>query len=139
MHAADQRQLARCQDTELLSSITETQDRSNIKEPENLDIESITEDRRKAIERTIQVISIEDLKSLGEKLFPFLDHPWRQTFFEFVEEHASDTFYHATTHDQVEIIYCPAKEKGMWFTQGRGMGPLQARGIGILKEIVGKR
>ena len=108
-------------------------------EPENLDIESITEDRRKAIEQTIQVISAEDLKSLGEKLFPFLDHPWRQTFFEFVEEHASDTFYHATTHDQVEIIYCPAKEKGMWFTQGRGMGPLQARGIGILKEIVGKR
>ena len=108
-------------------------------EPENLDIESITEDRRKAIEQTIQVISVEDLKSLGEKLFPFLDHPWRQTFFEFVEEHASDTFYHATTHDPVEIIYCPAKGKGMWFTQGKGMGPFQARGIGILKEIVGKR
>ena len=118
IHAADQRKLARCHDTKLLSSITETQDRSNIMEPENLDIESITEDRRKAIEQTIQVISIEDLKSLGEKLFPFLDHPWRQTFFEFVEEHASDTFYHATTHDQVEIIYCPAKEKGMWFTAG---------------------
>ena len=55
-------------------------------ESENLDIESITEDRRKAIEQTIQVISIKDLKSLGEKLFPFLDHPWRQTFFAFVEE-----------------------------------------------------
>jgi hypothetical protein len=107
-------------------------------EPENLDIESITEDRRKAIEQTIEVISIEDLKSLGEKIFPFLDHPWRQTFFEFIEEHASDTFYHATTLDQIEIIYCPAKEKGMWFTRGRGMGPLQTRGIGILKEIVGK-
>jgi hypothetical protein len=31
-------------------------------EPENLDIEQITEDRRKAIEKSIQVISIEDLK-----------------------------------------------------------------------------
>ena len=64
-------------------------------EPENLDIESITEDRRKAIEQTIQVIGIEELKSLGEKLFPFLDHPWRQTFFEFVEENTPAT--HSTT------------------------------------------
>ena len=31
-------------------------------------------------------------------------------------------------------MYCPAKERGMWFTRGRGTGPLQARGIGILKE-----
>jgi hypothetical protein len=42
-------------------------------EPEDLDIERITEDRRKAIEQNIYVISIEDLKSLGEKLFPFLN------------------------------------------------------------------
>jgi hypothetical protein len=107
-------------------------------EPENLDIEQITEDRRKAIQQSIQVISIEDLKSLGEKLFPYLDHPWRQTFFEFIEQHASDTFYHGTTSDQVGVIYCPATEKGMWFTKGRGMGPLQARGIEIMKEIIGK-
>jgi hypothetical protein len=119
--------------------VSETQNQPNIMEPENLDYEAITDARRKAIEQTIEPIGIDELKSLGEKLFPFLDHPWRQTFLEFVEEHASDTFYHATTHDQVEIIYCPAKEKGMWFTRGRGMGPLQARGIGILKEIVGKR
>jgi hypothetical protein len=108
-------------------------------EPENLDVEQITEDRRKAIEKSIQVISIEDLKSLGEKLFPFLDHPWRQVFFQFIEEHPTDTFYHGTTLDQVEIVYCPATERGMWFTHGRGMGPLQGRGVEIMKEIVGKQ
>jgi hypothetical protein len=108
-------------------------------EPENLDIEQITEDRRKAIEKSIQLISIEDLKSLGEKLFPFLDHPWRQTFFEFIEKNAGETFYHGATHDAVEIVYCPAKERGMWFTKGKGMGPLQARGIEIMKEIIENR
>jgi hypothetical protein len=112
---------------------------SVIAEPENLDIEQITEDRRKAIEKNIEVISTEKLKSLGEKLFPFLDHPWRQTFFEFIEQNASETFYHGTTHDGLEIVYCPAKERGMWFTKGRGMGPLQARGTQIIKEIIGKR
>jgi hypothetical protein len=108
-------------------------------EPENLDIEQITQDRRKALEKSIQVISIEDLKSLGEKLFPFSDHPWKQVFFQFIEEHPTDTFYHGATNDGIGIIYCPATEKGMWFTQGRGTGPLQAKGIAILKEIIGKR
>ena len=108
-------------------------------ESENLDIESITEARRKGIEQTIEPIGIDKLKSLGEKLFPSLDHPWRHTFFQFLEENSGSTFYHATTNDQVQIIYCPDKEKGIWFLGRGGAGPLQARGLGILKEIVGKR
>ena len=122
----------------IFSSVTETQNQPNTMEPENLDIESITDARRKAIQQTIEPIGIEELKSLGEKVFPFLDHPWRQTFFLFLEENSGSTFYHATTNDQVEIIYCPDKEKGMWFLPQGGAGPLQVRGLSILKEIVGK-
>jgi hypothetical protein len=107
-------------------------------EPENLDYESITEARRRAIEQTIEPIGIDELKSLGEKVFPFLDHPWRHTFFQFLEENSGSTFYHATTNDHVEIIYCPDKEKGMWFLPRGGAGPLQAKGLRILKEIVTK-
>ena len=101
-------------------------------EPENVDIESITDARRKAIEQTIEPIGTDELKSLGEKLFPFLDHPWRNTYFQFLEDNSGSTFYHATTNDQVEIIYCPDKKKGIWFVRRGGMGPLQAKGIGIL-------
>ncbi len=108
-------------------------------ESENLDIESITEARRKAIEQTIEPIGIDELKALGEKVFPSFDHPWRETFFRFLEENSGSTFYHATTNDQVEVIYCPEKERGMWFLRKGGAGPLRARGIGILKEIVGNR
>ena len=115
------------------------QNQVNIMEPENLDIESITEARRKAVEQTVEPIGIDELKSLGEKIFPFLDHPWRDTFFQFLEENRGNTFYHATTNDQAEIIYCPAKEKGMWFVPRGGAGPLQARGLEIMKEIVGER
>jgi hypothetical protein len=50
-------------------------------EPEDLDIEGITDARRKAIEQTFEPIGIDESKSLGEKIFPFLDHPSRQTFF----------------------------------------------------------
>ena len=44
-------------------------------------------------------------------------------------------FYHATTHDQVEIIYCPDKEKGIWFLYRGGAGPLQAKGLQILRRL----
>jgi hypothetical protein len=118
---------------------SETQNQQDIMEPENVDIESITDARRKAIEQTIEPIGIDELKSLGEKLFPFLDHPWRQTYFQFLEDNSGSAFYHAATNDQVEIIYCPDKEKGIWFVRRGGMGPLQAKGIDILNEIVGRR
>jgi hypothetical protein len=107
-------------------------------EPEDLDIQRITDARRKAIEETIQPIGIEQLKALGERIFPTVDHPWRETFFQFLEENSGSSFYHATTHDQVQIIYCPTKEKGIWFLARGGAGPLQATGLRVLKEIVGK-
>ena len=65
-------------------------------EPENLDIASITDARRAAIEQTIKPIGSDELKAIGEKLFPFFDHPWRQTFFQFLEENSASTIYCAT-------------------------------------------
>jgi len=82
-------------------------------ESENLDIESITEARRQAIERTIEPIATEKLRALGEKLFPALDHPWRQVFFDFLDQHAQTTVYHAATNEGAEIIYSPEVEKGI--------------------------
>ena len=104
--------------------------------PENLNMEEITESRRKAIAGSIRAISTEELKALGERLFPLVDHPWREKFFGIIAENPGATFHHATTHDNVQIIYCHAKEKGMWFLPGTGMGPMQSKGLGILKQIV---
>lgn len=70
---------------------------------------------------------MEELKALGEGLFPNFDHPWREKFFGFIEENASTTFHHATTHDRIHIVYCLAQDKGMWFLPGSGMGPLQGK------------
>ena len=104
--------------------------------PDNQSMDEITEARRKSIEETIKTISVEELKGLGEGLFPYHDHPWRAKFFDFIAENSGATFHHAVTHDRVHIIYCQGVGKGMWFTPGSGMGPLQAKGLKILKEIV---
>lgn len=94
-------------------------------EPENLDIASITDARRAAIEQTIKPIGSDELKAIGEKLFPFFDHPWRQTFFQFLEENSASTIYCATTNDAIEILYCAEKDIGIWFLLkggGRSLG-----------------
>lgn len=106
---------------------------------EFMNMDEITEARRKAITETIRPIGVDELKALGEELFPYLDHPWREAFFGFLTDNTGATFYHAATHDRVQIVYCHAKEKGMWFLPGGGMGPLQAKGLRIMKEIVGAR
>jgi hypothetical protein len=102
-------------------------------------MEEITEARREAIAKSIRIINVEELKALGEKLFPLVDHPWREKFFGFIAENAGATFYHATTPDGVQIIYWHDKSKGMWFLPGSGMGPMQPKGLETLKQIVEAR
>ena len=106
---------------------------------DTINMEEITEGRRKAIAASIRTISVEELKALGEKLFPGVDHPWREKFFGFITENAGTTFYHAVTHDGVQITYCHDKNKGLWFVPGTGMGPMQTKGLSILKQIVEAR
>jgi hypothetical protein len=105
-------------------------------ESENLNMDEITEARRKAIAESIHPLNAGEVTALGDKLFPYLDHPWREKFFTFVSEHPGATFYHATTHDGVQVIYCPAKDRGIWFLPESGMGPMQPKGLEILKQIV---
>ena len=103
---------------------------------DTINMEEIDEARRKAIAKSIRIISVDELKALGEGLFTQIDHPWREKFFSFITENSGATFHHAVTHDQVQIIYCPDREKGMWFLPRSGMGPLGPKGLGILKQIV---
>jgi hypothetical protein len=103
---------------------------------ENLNFDEISKERRKALEQSIKSISPEELKALGEGLFPYQDHPWREVFFKFIAENSDATFHHGTTHDGVHVLYCHTRDKGMWFVPGSGMGPLQARGLGVMKQIV---
>jgi hypothetical protein len=103
---------------------------------DTINLDEITEARRKAIAVSIRTISVEELKTLGERLFPFVDHPWREKFFGFLTENPGATFHHAITHDGVQIVYCPSKDKGIWLMPGVGNGPIQAKGRAILKQIV---
>ena len=96
-------------------------------EPENLAVEQINEDRRKAIQQNIETISIDDLKALGEKLFPYPTTPEGEVF-RFHRAAVSDTCYHATTNDGIEVLYCPATEKGSCWHKGKRDGTIVSQG-----------
>ena len=94
---------------------------------EKFDLEALTKERRKAIAKSIRTVSTEELNKIGEEIFHYADDPWRQAFFRFIAENPGATFYHAVTSDNVNIVYCRDKDKGMWFLPGSGMGPLQVQ------------
>ena len=83
--------------------------------------------------------STEELKKIGEEIFRYAEDPWREAFFRFIAENPGATFHHAVTSDNVNIVYCRDKDKGMWFLPGSGMGPLQARGKKVMKEMIEAR
>ncbi|MGH8046862.1 MAG: hypothetical protein ACREKL_06420 [Chthoniobacterales bacterium] len=99
-------------------------------------MDTITEERRRAISASIRSISADEAKALGEKLFPYHDDPWREAFFEFLAQNPHAGFHRATTNDGVEILYCHEKCKGIWFVPGSGAGPLQAAGLAIMNQAV---
>ena len=106
---------------------------------DRIDLESLNEQRRKSMAKSIRPVPDDELKKLGEELFPFVDDPWRQVYFQFVAENRGSTFHHALTDDGVHILYCNDRDKGMWFLPGTGKGPLLARGRQAMKEIIEKR
>ena len=102
-------------------------------------LEELTKERRKAIAQTLRTVSSEELKNIGNEIFKFADDPWRQAFFDFIAQNPGATFHHAVTSDNVNIVFCRDKDKGMWFLPGSGMGPLQDRGKKIMKEMIQKK
>jgi hypothetical protein len=83
--------------------------------------------------------ALEELKKLGDEVFHDLDDPWRDEFFKFIEEHKDATIYHAIASDGVHMLYCPDKDRGIWFLAGGGKAILSPTGRQMMKEAVGGR
>jgi hypothetical protein len=103
---------------------------------EKFDLENLDKERRKALAKSVRTISVEELKKLGGELFRYADDPWREAFFRFIAENPGATFHHAVASDGVNIVYCRDQDKGIWFLPGSGMGPLQATGRKMMKEMI---
>jgi hypothetical protein len=101
-----------------------------------VDVETLNNERRKAIAKSIRIISVEEPKKLGEEMFDDPDRPWRQTFFQFIAEHPGGTFHHAVTSEGVVFLYCRDEDKGFWYLRGSGIGPLSDGGRQLMKKAI---
>ena len=106
---------------------------------DKIDIDSIDEERRKSVAKSIRTASREELTKLGDEVFHDLDDPWRDEFFEFIEEHRDAIIYHAIASDDVHMLYCSDKDKGIWFLPGSGKGILSQTGRQMMKEAAAGR
>ena len=100
------------------------------------DVQALDNERRKAIAKSIRIISVEELKKLGEEMFDDPDRPWRQTANQFVAEHPGDTFYHADAGQGVIFLYSRDGDKGLWYLPGSGLGALSEGGRRLMKKAI---
>jgi hypothetical protein len=100
------------------------------------DAEAIDNERRKAIAKSIRIISVEELRKLGEEIFDEPDRPWRQTFLSVVTENPGAAFYHASAGEGVIFLYSRDDDKGLWYLPGSGIGPLSEAGRQLMKEAI---
>ena len=103
---------------------------------DKFDFEEITKERRESIAKTIRTASADELKKLGDQIFPYVEDPWREAFFGFIAQNPGATFHYAVTSDGVHIVYCREKDKGIWFLPGVGKGILSSTGRQMMKEAV---
>jgi hypothetical protein len=90
-----------------------------------LDIQTITEARRKAIQHSLRSVSIDELNKIAkDHQEEFRDDPWREKFLRLIAEHPDGSFYHAVLQEGVVIVYCRDEDFGLWILPGSGMGPL---------------
>ena len=106
---------------------------------DKIDIDSIDEERRKSLAKSIRSVSDEELRKLGDKVFHDIDDPGRDEFFKFIEEHKDATIYHAIASDGVHMLYCPEQDKGIWFLPGSGKGILSPTGRQMMTEAIKAR
>ena len=103
---------------------------------EKFDLEDRDKKRRKAIVKSIRVISVEELTKLGEEIFDSPDRPWRETFLRLVEESPGATFYHASAGEGVIFLYIRDQDRGLWYLPGSGIGALSVAGRQLMKEAI---
>ena len=100
------------------------------------DAEAIDNERRKAIAKSIRIISVEELKKLGEEIFDSPDRPWREAFLSVVTENPGATFYQASAGEGMILLYSSDNDKGLWYLPGSGLGPLPEGGRQLMKEAI---
>ena len=101
-----------------------------------VDMETLSEERRRAVQESLQSMSVAELRKVVKELSDFEGDPWQENFVNVIEAHPEASFYRAVTQEGAIILYCPGEDTGVWFLPGRGMGPLPEEAKRHMKEAM---
>ena len=102
-----------------------------------VDMETLNEERRRAIQESLQSVSVAELhKVVKELLSDFEGDPWQENFVSVIEAHPEASFYRAVPQEGAILLYCPSEDTGVWLLPGIGMGPLPEQAKRHMKEAI---
>ena len=99
--------------------------------------EVLWEERRKAVEGSLQPVSLDELKTIArEHEEQFVGDPWRDEFLRLMQEQPQASFFRAMPQPDVHVFYCRDADFGFWVVAGSGSGPLDEVGKRLMKEAI---
>jgi hypothetical protein len=101
-----------------------------------VDMETLSEERRRAVQGSLQSLTIPELRNLVKELSDFEGDPWQENLVRVIAAHPEASFYRAVTQEGAIILYCPGEDTGVWFLPGSGMGPLPEEAKRHMKEAI---
>jgi hypothetical protein len=101
-----------------------------------VDMETLSEERRRAVQGSLQSLTIAELREIVKELSDFEGDPWQENFLRLIEAHPQESFYRAVSEEGPIALYCPGKDTGIWFLRGSGMGPLPEEAKRHMKEAM---
>jgi hypothetical protein len=101
-----------------------------------IDMETLSEERRRALQQSLESMTVADLREVAKELSDFEGDPWQENFVSVIGAHPEASFYRAVTQEGAIILYCPGEDTGVWFLPGSGMGPLPDQAKRHMKEAI---
>ena len=74
-----------------------------------VDMQSVSEERRKAIHGSLETMSVADLRQIVKELSDFEGDPWRENFVSVIEAHPEASFYRAVTQEAQSYFTVPVR------------------------------
>jgi hypothetical protein len=102
-----------------------------------IDMKTLSEERRRAVQESLQSMTVADLRNVVKELSGFEGDPSQENFVRVIDAHPEASFYRAVTQEGAIILYCPGEDTGVWFLPGSGMGPLPEEAKQHVKEAIG--
>ena len=83
-----------------------------------VDMETLSKERRKALQESLQSMTVAELREIVKELSDFEGDPSQENFLRVIETHPQESFYRAVTQEGAIILYCPGENTGVWFLPG---------------------